>query len=103
LTATAQDGETALRWLSESHADLVLLDLQMPGMGGMEVLEKLREGGNNVPVAIVTAHGSIPNAVQAMRLGAIDFLAKPLTPEALRKVVAEMLERHEARKSEPPR
>jgi DNA-binding response OmpR family regulator len=98
LIATAADGETALRWLRASAADLVLLDLSMPGIGGMDVLETLREEGNDVPVVIITAHGSIPNAVQAMKLGAIDFLAKPLTPEALRSVVAEVLQRHEAGK-----
>ena len=54
----------------------------MPGIGGMETLRRLRDAGNDVPVVIVTAHGSIPDAVQAMKLGAIDFLSKPLTPEA---------------------
>ena len=51
------------------------------------MLERLRESGNDVPVVIVTAHGSIPDAVQAMKLGAIDFLTKPLNPEPLRQVV----------------
>src|SRR4051794_20636369 len=102
-TATAPDGETALRWLREQPVDLVLLDLHMPGMGGMEVLQKLRDEGNDVPVVIVTAHGSIPNAVQAMKLGAIDFLAKPLTPDALRAAVAEVLERHDGRPHDPRR
>jgi DNA-binding response OmpR family regulator len=91
----AEDGETALSWLKQSPADLVLLDLQMPVVDGMEVLKRLRDRGQNIPVVIVTAHGSIPNAVAAMRLGAIDFISKPLTPDALRKVVAEVLERHE--------
>ncbi|WP_422928742.1 response regulator [Singulisphaera sp. PoT] len=98
--ATAEDGETALRWLDEMAADLILLDLQMPGLGGMEVLRQLRQKGLNTPVIIVTAHGSIPNAVQAMKLGAIDFLSKPLTPETLRRVVAEVLERNATRKGE---
>jgi len=98
LVATAEDGETALRWLKESAADLILLDLQMPGLDGMEVLRRLRQEGINTPVVIVTAHGSIPNAVQAMKLGAIDFLSKPLTPETLRRVVAEVLERSVPRK-----
>jgi DNA-binding response OmpR family regulator len=96
LLATAADGEMALRYLNHDPADLVLLDLQMPGMGGMEVLRRLREAGNAVPVVIVTAHDGVPNVVQAMRLGAIDFVSKPITPEALRKVVAEVLARHAA-------
>lgn len=92
--ATAGDGETALRWVEESPVDLILLDLHMPGMDGMEVLRRLREAGNNVPVIIVTAHGSVPHAVEAMKLGAIDFLTKPIAPEALREVVADVLARH---------
>jgi DNA-binding NtrC family response regulator len=92
--ATAENGETALNELLHRPFDLVLLDLQMPGMDGMTVLQRLRDSDNNVPVVIVTAHGSVPNAVQAMKLGAIDFLCKPLAPDALRSVVAEVLERH---------
>jgi DNA-binding NtrC family response regulator len=91
---TAEDGETALRWLAREPVDLVLLDLRMPGIGGMEVLRRLRATGNEVPVIVITAHDSVPNAVEAMKLGAIDFLAKPLTPEALREVVADVLDRH---------
>jgi DNA-binding response OmpR family regulator len=95
--AAAEDGEAALAWLRANSVDLVLLDLQMPGMGGMGVLEQLRASGNDVPVIIITAHGSIPDAVAAIKLGAIDFLSKPLTPDALRRAVAEVLDR------EPPR
>lgn len=88
------DGAAALDFLATTSPDVVILDLLMPGMGGMEVLRHLREAGNDVPVVIVTAHGSIPDAVAAMKLGAIDFLSKPLTPDRLRNVVAEVVERH---------
>jgi DNA-binding response OmpR family regulator len=98
---TAADGEQALLWLKDSPVDVVLLDLQMPGLSGMDVLERLREEGHNVPVVIITAHGNVPNAVQAMKLGAIDFLTKPISPEILRSVVAEVLARHAA-PAEPP-
>jgi DNA-binding response OmpR family regulator len=94
--AEAADGFAAIDRLERSPADVVLLDLQMPGIGGMEVLRRLRDAGSDVPVVIVTAHGSIPDAVAAMRLGAIDFLTKPLTPDALRQVVAQVAERHAA-------
>ncbi len=89
----AEDGAKAIETLSSSgpRFDLVLLDLQMPKVDGMEVLSRLREVGNTVPVVILTAHGSIPEAVTAMKLGAIDFLTKPITPEALRRVVAEVI------------
>ena len=95
--AASEDGEDALAWLEDHKVDLVLLDLQMPRMGGMGVLERLRAGGNDVPVIIITAHGSIPDAVAAMKLGAIDFLSKPLTPDALRRAVAEVLDREAPR------
>jgi DNA-binding NtrC family response regulator len=97
----AEDGEKALERLSSggSAVDLALLDLQMPRMDGIELLSRLRDAGISVPVVILTAHGSIPEAVTAMKLGAIDFLTKPITPEALRRVVAEVIARHE---SSPP-
>jgi DNA-binding NtrC family response regulator len=92
----AEDGRAALEWLQkpDSACDLVVLDLMMPRMDGMELLRRLRAAGLAVPVVILTAHGSIPEAVEAMKQGAIDFLTKPITPEALRRVVAEVIERH---------
>jgi DNA-binding NtrC family response regulator len=94
----AEDGERALAQLENrsTAVDLVLLDLQMPRLDGMELLSRLRAAGSVVPVVILTAHGSIPEAVTAMKLGAIDFLTKPLRPDALRRVVAEVIERHAA-------
>ena len=94
---TAADGEQALEWLEKEAVDLVLLDLQMPELSGMDVLEGIRQAGHIVPVVIITAHGNVPNAVQAMKLGAIDFLTKPISPEVLRTVVADVLARHAAR------
>lgn len=90
----AVDGASALDALRESAADLVFLDLRMPGIDGLEVLQRLRNTGDVTPVVIVTAHGDVPNAVHAMKLGAIDFLAKPLRPERLREVAHEVLTRH---------
>jgi len=94
----AEDGQAALERLQSAtvECDLILLDLQMPRMDGMELLSRLRSAGIVVPVVILTAHGSIPEAVAAMKLGAIDFLTKPITPDALRRVVAEVIERHAA-------
>jgi DNA-binding response OmpR family regulator len=95
LVAEAEDGEKGLLWLAGFPADLVLLDLRMPVLDGMRVLECLRDSGNDVPVVIVTAHGSVPNAVRAMRLGVADYLPKPVTPAALRDVVARVVARHD--------
>jgi DNA-binding response OmpR family regulator len=94
----AADGNAALELLRgpDFQCDLVLLDLLMPRMDGMELLRQLRAAGSIVPVVILTAHGSIPEAVVAMKLGAIDFLTKPTTPDALRAVVAEVIDRHAA-------
>jgi two-component system, OmpR family, phosphate regulon response regulator OmpR len=94
LASEASGGSSALVWLREKSADLMLLDLKMPGMDGMETLRRMRERGDETPVVIITAHGSIPDAVAAMKLGAVDFLPKPVTPERLRQVVAEVIARH---------
>ncbi len=93
----ASDGQGALDMLSQrgSDHDLVLLDLLMPRMDGMELLRQLRSRGIGIPVVILTAHGSIPEAVAAMKLGAIDFLTKPIPPDALRRIVAEVIARHD--------
>jgi CheY-like chemotaxis protein len=92
--AEAADGEEALAQVRDWRPDLVLLDLHMPGLDGMATLRRLRDAGHDTAVVIVTAHGSIPDAVEAMKLGAIDFLAKPLVPDTLRKLVAEVVERN---------
>lgn len=94
FTAEASDGPSALQSLREASPDVMLLDLRMPGMGGMEVLQRMRDADDDTPVIIVTAHGSVPDAVAAMKLGAVDFLAKPITPRELRQFVAEVVARH---------
>ncbi len=98
----AEDGQAALKRLRETPCSLVLLDLRMPKMDGMELLRRLRAEGNALPVVMLTAHGSIHDAVEAMKLGAIDFLTKPITPDRLRRVVAEVIERQAIRAAQPP-
>lgn len=90
----ATSGTGAMEKLSAEPFDLALLDLRMPGVGGLELLERMRAGGILTPVIIVTAYGSVPDAVQAIKLGAIDFLEKPLRPVDLRNLVAEVAGRH---------
>jgi DNA-binding response OmpR family regulator len=90
----AVSGARALEELLGRSFDLAILDMRMPGMDGLELLAKMREIGITVPTMIVTAFSDVPHAVQAMKLGAIDFLQKPLRPEELRRIVAEMLKRH---------
>jgi DNA-binding NtrC family response regulator len=81
--------------------DLAILDMRMPAMDGLQLLAKMREVGIMVPVMIVTAYSDVRQAVQAMKLGAIDFLEKPLRPEALRRIVTEILKRHDPQKIHP--
>lgn len=95
----AANGENALEKLGCSHYDLTLLDLQMPCLDGMATLRRIRDTGIEVPVVIVTAHGRIPDAVEAMKLGAIDFVSKPVTPDGLRNIVSEVIHRHATTRS----
>ncbi|MCI0564632.1 MAG: response regulator [Nitrososphaera sp.] len=87
----ATNGQEALDMVRLKAPDIILLDLSMPVLGGMEVLRKLQEVEAAPPLIILTAYGSIPNAVEAMKLGAIDFLEKPVTPETVRTTVARVL------------
>jgi len=89
----AVNGTEGLSKILENDFDLVLLDLKMPGLDGMEVLRQLREKGNPVNVIIMTAYGTVEKAVEAMKLGAIDFLSKPFTPPEIRKIVENVLKR----------
>src|SRR5271166_5153099 len=86
--AEAADGAVAILLARKAPFDLILLDLKMPGTGGMETLKRLRNSGDQTPVVVVTAHGGIAEAVAAVKLGAVDFLPKPVSPTSLREVVA---------------
>jgi len=97
----ASTSASALQELLERPFALAILDLRMPGMDGLELLAKMREVGITVPATIVTAYSDVPNAVKAMKLGAIDFLQKPLRPEDLRRIVAEILKRHAPQNDHP--
>jgi two-component system, LuxR family, response regulator FixJ len=69
----------------------LVLDLRMPGMGGEELLERLRGLGSRLPVVVVSGHADVPAVIQTMRLGVVDFLTKPVDPEALVKQVRGIL------------
>jgi two-component system response regulator AtoC len=85
------DGKLGIEALSD-RPDLVLTDLRLPVADGIEVMRKTHERYPELPVIVITAFGSIPGAVDAMRLGAFDYLTKPLpTPDTLREVVARAL------------
>ena len=90
---TAANGEQALTAIRADQPDLVLLDLQMPRMGGMDVLRVLRQDGIEVPTIVITAHGSIEAAVEAMKQGAYDFVTKPIDANHFDLVLRKALER----------
>jgi DNA-binding NtrC family response regulator len=77
----ANDGEEALKKIDSSQPDLVLLDYNMPGLNGIEVLKELRKKECDVPAIMLTAHGTIERAVMAIKEGAYDFLTKPFEPD----------------------
>jgi len=92
-TRTASNGEEALTKMQGAEFDLVLLDLRMPGMDGIEVLRRIRERYPKVRVIMITAHGTVESAVEAMKLGAVDFIQKPCTPDEIRELVGKVMER----------
>jgi DNA-binding NtrC family response regulator len=90
---TAPNGEAALHALENDHPALMLLDLQMPGLNGMEVLRRAASDYPSVRAIIITAHGNVSNAVDAMKLGAVDFIQKPFSVAQIRGLVTEVLAR----------
>jgi DNA-binding response OmpR family regulator len=90
---TAADGEEALTKLKGREFGLILLDIRMPGMDGMEILRRVREIRPDIRVIMITAYGTIESAVEAMKLGAVDFLQKPFDPEEIRELVLRVADR----------
>lgn len=92
---TAINGEEGLDILlnQKKKYDLILLDIKMPGKSGMEVLKELRENENNSNVIMMTAYGTIKEAVTAIKLNAIDFISKPFTPDQIKTLVAKVFSR----------
>ena len=89
----ADSGRAALDKLAAISPDLVLLDYQMPGMNGVEVLGEIKKKQAGLPVIMITAYGTIERAVEAIKAGADDFVTKPFDPEHLALVVKKALER----------
>lgn len=80
---TAEDGKEAWDLLSKNHVDLVITDLRMPGISGEELVRKITSSYPTLPVIVLTGHGTIENAVESMRDGAVDFLTKPVDIDKL--------------------
>lgn len=90
---TAKRGEEALQVFKDAQPALVLLDLKMPGMDGMEVLKRLREWDPALLVIVITGYATVETAIEAMKQGAYDFISKPFEPEQLRIVVNRAVEK----------
>lgn len=90
---SAFDGPSGLEMHRDFQPDLVLVDLCMPGLGGLEVLPKLKSQDPDCVAVVITGYGTITSAVEAMKRGAYDFLPKPFTPNQLRFIVRRGLER----------
>jgi two-component system response regulator AtoC len=89
--ASAGDGVQALGLFDDAPFDLVLTDLRMPRLDGMGLLRGLRERGEEVPVIVLTAHGSVESAVEAMKLGAVDYILRPFEMETVELAVTRAL------------
>ena len=92
-TETSADGVDGLRKVRELIPDLVLVDLKMPGISGMEVLEKIGQIDSTIITIVITGYATVESAVEAMKRGAYDFLPKPFTPDELRIVIKRGLEK----------
>jgi two-component system response regulator AtoC len=88
----AESAEAALTVLTREHVDLVLTDVRLPGMSGVEALRRIREIDQALPVIVLTAYGTIQDAVEAMRLGAFDYVLKPFEIDAVAAAVRKALE-----------
>ncbi|TLY34846.1 MAG: sigma-54-dependent Fis family transcriptional regulator [Nitrospirae bacterium] len=92
---TAIDGQAGLEAFEREAPNLLLLDLELPKVNGMDVLRRIRKNSPEVPIVVMTAHGTIARAVEAMKEGATDFITKPFDTDYLKIVMAKALERGE--------
>ena len=90
---TASSGEAAMKFVADRHFDLVLTDFKMTGMSGLDLLKQLTDYDRSIIVILLTAHGSVDSAVDAMRLGAFEYLQKPYDSEKLLETVSRALKR----------
>ena len=89
----AENGETAIKMVLNNHFDLILLDYKMPGMDGVEVLKEVKRINHEIDVVIITAYGTIETAVEAIKVGAIDYITKPVELDELLILLDRVAER----------
>jgi DNA-binding NtrC family response regulator len=96
-TLSAEDAETGLKLLQSTPVDLVLTDLKLPGMNGLEFLQAVKRYNAGLPVVVMTAFGTIETAVEAMKAGASDYVLKPFSLDEMRMVIRKELDVHRLR------
>ena len=99
---TAADGDEAIELLDEHDVQTVVTDLRMPGKDGMELLAHVKERYPEIPVIIITAHGTVDNAVEAIKKGAFDYITKPFDREELKIAIDKAVRLHAADEAAPP-
>ncbi len=87
----ALTGEEAMRMIRSEQFDIALLDLRIPGSGGLKLLREIRKASPRTEVVVITGYPSIENAQESIRLGAFDYVAKPFVPQTLRSVIWQAL------------
>jgi len=92
---TAENGHAAIEKMDRGPYDIILLDLKMPGMDGIEVQKKVREIDRNATIIILTAYASVETAVEALKLGAFDYVTKPVDPDELSNLISNALRQKE--------
>ncbi|HEY5997612.1 MAG TPA: response regulator, partial [Candidatus Deferrimicrobiaceae bacterium] len=97
IVATVETGEEALAQAQDEPPDIVLLDITLPGIDGIEVLRRLKQNEPSLTVVMITATEDLKVAVEAMRLGAYDYVSKPFDLDRLKVIVQNALDRHELR------
>src|SRR5262245_35949191 len=100
---TAEDGEQALALLSDHHIDLVITDLRMPKIDGMELLRRIGALEEGTPVVMITAHGTVDTAVEALKTGAFDYITKPFDQDDVRTIVRKALRTQDLSSAEASR
>ena len=92
-------GDDFLTNHTNDRAGCLVLDIRMPGLGGLELQEKLNEMGSTLPIIFITGHGDVPMAVEAMQKGAVDFIQKPFRDQELLDRISEAIETDQERRS----
>jgi two-component system nitrogen regulation response regulator NtrX len=100
---TASNGEEAVSMVDAEHFDVLLLDIVLPGMDGLEVLDKVKQSRPKLPVIMISGQATVDNAIRATKLGAYDFLEKPIVSEKLLLVLAHVLESEELKRQSAKR